>query len=259
MSHNKRLLLSTGLLIGALTSSNVYAVNCSTSYYCYRSMTPGPAPETSEVLARRTADANNRVAQANQRATPQRRTNTAPPQAAQPGMTLEQRRAEALRREQEQQRAVAERRRLAQQQEQQRLAQLQQQRAQQQRAQPQPAAAGNNAQAAERQRLIEAQRRAHQAEQARLATDRNAIRQAIINRRTQGQPAARPAAPAPRAPVAATSGNQNCTTIGRKIDELNRQAVVRSRERAYDEAQRLFRAVAQLKQEGKSNNCPGME
>ena len=31
-------------LVGALLASPVYAENCSISYYCYRSMTPGPAP-----------------------------------------------------------------------------------------------------------------------------------------------------------------------------------------------------------------------
>lgn len=31
-------------LVSALLASPVYAENCSISYYCYRSMTPGPAP-----------------------------------------------------------------------------------------------------------------------------------------------------------------------------------------------------------------------
>lgn len=31
-------------LVGALLASPVHAENCSISYYCYRSMTPGPAP-----------------------------------------------------------------------------------------------------------------------------------------------------------------------------------------------------------------------
>lgn len=36
--------LGVAALVSSLLASPVYAINCSLSYYCYRSMTPGPAP-----------------------------------------------------------------------------------------------------------------------------------------------------------------------------------------------------------------------
>lgn len=54
-----RLQISLGVtvLVSALLASPVYAENCSLSYYCYRSMTPGPAPVT-PVATRRPAPNN---------------------------------------------------------------------------------------------------------------------------------------------------------------------------------------------------------
>lgn len=42
-------------LVGALLASPVYAENCSISYYCYRSMTPGAAPIVTPVATSRPA------------------------------------------------------------------------------------------------------------------------------------------------------------------------------------------------------------
>jgi len=249
MSYNKILMLAAGLVVTALTSSNAYAVNCGISYYCYRSMTPGPAPEGSAILARRTAAASNRVSRVNsnnRRAQPAGANRT----AAAP-RTLQQRQAEARRREQQQQQQLAQRRRQAQQQEQQRLAQVrhqQQQRAAANRQQParsRPQATRPQPPANARQRLIAQQRAAHQAQQ-RAAQQRAAQQRAAAQRR-----------PAPAA-VLATNSQQSCQTIVRKITELNRQAVLRSREQKNAQAQRLFKAVEQLKKEATNKKCPGV-
>lgn len=241
MRYQKLAVLTGSLLVAAFASGNAWAVNCNISYFCYRSMTPGPAPETNQNLVRRTAAANNRVA-ANSRRAPQR-PGVRRPANTQAQPTPQQRAAEARRREQQQQREVAERRRRAQQQEQQRLAALRQR---QQQAQPQSRTQPpQNTEA--RQRLIEAQRRAHQTEQRRLAEQRRQ-QQA----RNTNQPAPRPvvATPAP--------AQQSCATISKKVTELNRQAVLHSKEKRYDQSQRLFKAVTQLKKEGKARNCPGI-
>ncbi|CAA6819229.1 MAG: Unknown protein [uncultured Thiotrichaceae bacterium] len=266
MSYNKILMLVAGLVVTALTSSNAYAVNCGISYYCYRSMTPGPAPEQgSAALARRTAAASNRlsrVASNNRRAQPAGANRAATPRAT--PRTLQQRQAEARRREQQQQQQLAARRRQAQQQEQQRLAQVRRQ--QQQRAaanRPQPTNA--------RERLIAQQRAAYQAQQ-RAAQQRTAQQRAAQQRATQQQAAAaqqrraqqqaaanRPAAPTPARPsVLTTASQQSCQTITQKITELNRQAVLRSKEGKNDQAQRLFKAVEQLKKEATGKQCPGV-
>lgn len=44
--------LGVTALVSALFASPVYATNCSLSYYCYRSMTPGPAPVTPVATSR---------------------------------------------------------------------------------------------------------------------------------------------------------------------------------------------------------------
>lgn len=270
MSYNKILMLAAGLVVTALTSSNAYAVNCGISYYCYRSMTPGPAPEQgSAALARRTAAASNglsRVTSNNRRAQPAGANRTTAPRAT--PRTLEQRQAESRRREQQQQQQLAARRLQVQQQERQRLAQVrrqQQQRAATNRTQP------TNA----RERLIAQQRAAYQAQQRtaqqrttqqrtaqqRAAQQRAAQQRAAQQRRAQQQQAVanRPATPAPTRPsVIATAQQQSCQTITRKITELNRQAVLRSKEGKNEQAQRLFKAVEQLKKEATGKKCPGI-
>lgn len=246
MRCNKVLMLATGILATVL-SSNAYAVNCGISYYCYRSMTPGPAPEGSAALARRTLAAANRVARVNsnnRRAQPVR---AATPARAAP-RTLQQRQAEARRREQEQQRQLAERRRQVQQQEQQRLAQVRRQ--QQQRA----AAAANRNRTQPtnaRDRLIAQQRAAY------LAQQRNNQRPATATPARPATPAQRPAPVRPSVLTASPGNQQTCQVIKKKVTELNRQAVLRSKEKKYDQAQRLFKAVEQLKREAKNNKCPG--
>ncbi|SKA82023.1 hypothetical protein SAMN02745130_02234 [Thiothrix eikelboomii] len=45
--------LGVTVLVSALFASPVYATNCSISYYCYRSMTPGPAPVVTPVATNR--------------------------------------------------------------------------------------------------------------------------------------------------------------------------------------------------------------
>ena len=57
-----RLQTSLGLtvLVSALVASPVYAENCSISYYCYRSMTPGAAPVTPIATSRPNPNASAR-------------------------------------------------------------------------------------------------------------------------------------------------------------------------------------------------------
>lgn len=246
MSYNKILMLAAGLVVTALTSSNAYAVNCGISYYCYRSMTPGEAPEQgSAALARRTAAASNRLTQVtsnNRRAQTAGATNAAAPGAT--PLTLEQRQAEARRRELQQQQQLAERRRQAQQQEQQRLAQVRRQQQQQTANRPQPTNA--------RERLIAQQRAAYLAQQ-RGQPAAAPTRRPVTPTPT---PARRPATPPARPSVLTTSSQQSCQTISQKITELNRQAVLRSKEGKNDQAQRLFKAVAQLQKEATRKKCP---
>ncbi len=217
MSYYKFLSLGAVLLFSSFASSHAYAVNCSISYYCYRSMTPGPASTASNnILVRRTTQASERVAAAARREQARRVDTNAgagqPPRVS-AAMTLQQRQAEARRREQQQQRELAQRRQRATQ---------------------------------EQQRLIAAQRRAYQ---QRLAQQRrNPVPGARVTT-SRTQPAVRPVVP---------SAAQSCAVINKKVAELNRQAVLRSKEKQYDQAQRLFKAVAQLKREGKVQSCPGM-
>ncbi len=268
MSYNKTLMLAAGLIITALTSSNAHAVNCSISYYCYRSMTPGPAPEQgSAALTRRTVAASNRLSRVssnNRRARPAGANRVATTRVAAP-RTLEQRQAEARRREQQQQRQLAARRRQAQQQEQQRLAQIR-------RQQQQRNAASSTRPANDRERLIAQQRAAYLAQQRasqqrtppaqqRTAQQQAAQQRAARQRQTQQQATtastSRPATTAPARPSILTSlpSQQSCQTIARKITELNRQAILRSKEGKSAQAQHLFKAVEQLKKEAAGKQC----
>lgn len=54
--------LGVTVLVSALFASPVYATNCSISYYCYRSMTPGPAPVTPVATSRPNPNGNLRPA-----------------------------------------------------------------------------------------------------------------------------------------------------------------------------------------------------
>ncbi|MEZ5536116.1 MAG: hypothetical protein R3F02_10875 [Thiolinea sp.] len=276
MSYNKPLMLATGVLLTALTSSNAYAVNCSISYYCYRSMTPGEAPEAgSQALARRTAAASNRVLAVsanNRRAQPATAGATQTTPAATP-RTLAERQAEAQRREQEQRQRVAEQRRRAQQLEQQRLAEVQRRRQQASQStnnRPAPAQAAGSSSASQpantnnsgnaRADLIAAQRNAYQAEQRRLAELRRRAQQGANRTNTPAAPN-RPATTVPARPSILTSASQaqqSCQDIERKITALNRQAVLRSQEKQYEQAQRLFKAVEQLQKEAGAKNCPDL-
>ncbi len=100
-------------LVGALLASPVYAENCSISYYCYRSMTPGPAPvapvaSTRPVPAGSTRPANLQQARpvttaptVNRPQTPVATVTTRPamPAPAQPAINqrlIEQQRAQTL-------------------------------------------------------------------------------------------------------------------------------------------------------------------
>lgn len=100
-------------LVGALLASPVYAENCSISYYCYRSMTPGPAPvapvaTTRPVPAGSTRPANLQQARpvtstttVNRPQTPVATVTTRPamPAPAQPAINqrlIEQQRAQTL-------------------------------------------------------------------------------------------------------------------------------------------------------------------
>lgn len=100
-------------LVGALLASPVYAENCSISYYCYRSMTPGPAPvapvaTTRPVPAGSTRPANlqqarpvTSTATVNRPQTPVATVTTRPamPAPAQPAINqrlIEQQRAQTL-------------------------------------------------------------------------------------------------------------------------------------------------------------------
>lgn len=100
-------------LVGALLASPVYAENCSISYYCYRSMTPGPAPvapvaTTRPVPAGSTRPANlqqarpvTSTATVNRSRTPAATVTTRPamPAPAQPAINqrlIEQQRAQTL-------------------------------------------------------------------------------------------------------------------------------------------------------------------
>ncbi len=237
MSHKKALMLATGVLVTALTGSNAHAVNCSISYYCYRSMTPGPAPESSQALTRRTVAASNRVARvtANNRRAPVT-TRPAATRNATP-RTQEQRQAEARRREQQQQQRLAAQRRRAQQLEQQRQAELQHRRRQAQQAANRTQ---NTPPANDRERLIAAQRNAYQAEQRRLAAQRR--QQATTDNRPTSSPS-----------------QQSCQSIEKKITELNRQAILHSRNQQRAQAQRLFKAVEQLKKEAQTKKCPNIK
>ncbi len=252
MSHKKALMLATGVLVTALTGSNAHAVNCSISYYCYRSMTPGPAPESSQALTRRTVAAANRVARvtANNRRAPVT-TQPATNRNATP-RTQEQRQAEARRREQQQQQRLAAQRRRAQQLEQQRQAELQRRRQQAQQAANRTQ--NNPPPANDRERLIAAQRNAYQAEQRRqqAATD---------NRPTSTipSPAQTPARPSILTSISQLSpSQQSCQSIEKKITELNRQAILHSRNQQRTQAQRLFKAVEQLKKEAQAKKCPNI-
>lgn len=54
--------LGVTVLVSALFASPVYATNCSISYYCYRSMTPGPAPVIPVATSRPNPNGNLRPA-----------------------------------------------------------------------------------------------------------------------------------------------------------------------------------------------------
>ncbi len=219
---------SASLLLISVMSSPAHAVNCSLSYYCYRSMTPGPAPETSTTPATpvrvRTAPNGDRLV--TRPRTPRNRPNASANQNEQQRLAAERRAQQ--QREQQQRLETQRRARLEQQREQQRLAA--ERRAQQQREQQQRLEAQRRAQL-EQQRQ-EAQRRAqseqqrtpqnnHRAtptvnpptaavnrtpstEEQRLAAERRALQQAMRERnRNQAQ-----ATPQPTTPTPPASNNQ---------------------------------------------------
>lgn len=86
-------------LVSALLASPVYAENCSISYYCYRSMTPGAAPVEPVATSRPNPNGNarpNNLQQARPVANQVVRPQTAPPQTTSAQRLAEQQRAQSL-------------------------------------------------------------------------------------------------------------------------------------------------------------------
>ena len=248
MRFKQSVALSASVLIGALAASPVYAVNCSISYYCYRSMTPGPAPAEPVVRPRAnvpTANGDRLVRRPNAPAAV-----PASPANNQPQLTAEQRRAQQ---QAEQQRLAAQRRaqQQAQQQAQQRAQQqrLAAQRAQQQRAQQQRTVTP----------AVATQANNQQAEQQRLAAERRAAEQLLAQRRAAQQAAtqrnATAAAPAPAVPAATP---QSCSTLTLKVRELERQATIYARTKEQKKSQRMFQLAATMRKDAEKQSCPAI-
>ncbi len=110
-----RLQTSLGVtaLVSALFASPVYATNCSISYYCYRSMTPGPAPVIPVATSRPNPNGSTRPANLQQPRPVNAQAvrppiNPAPPQTSPALSTAAQRLAEQQRAQ-----TLADQRRLA--------------------------------------------------------------------------------------------------------------------------------------------------
>ncbi|HPE62148.1 MAG TPA: hypothetical protein PLB10_17590, partial [Thiolinea sp.] len=104
------------------------------------------------------------------------------------------------------------------------------------------------------QRQVAAERERQRQEQQRRQQQRAA---AAANTRPATNPVER-TIPTRFTPDNIERTTESCDVLKRKIQELNRQAVLESQSQSRDAAVRLFRVVAQLTSEGKKQNCPGM-
>ena len=244
MRFKQSFLPAAGLMVAAslLSGNALAATNCSISYYCYQTMTPDK-----EAQARQVALNRRILARSSQ---PVQRQNNPQPTAAR---VARQQPNQAQTQQQQQQLA----RQRAEQQRQQQLArqraeqQRQQQLARQRAAQAANPSAGTVTPA---QRQVAAERERQRQEQQRRQQQRAA---AAANTRPATNPVER-TIPTRFTPDNIERTTESCDVLKRKIQELNRQAVLESQSQSRDAAVRLFRVVAQLTSEGKKQNCPGM-
>ncbi|HPQ95783.1 MAG: hypothetical protein KDI44_15885 [Thiothrix sp.] len=235
MRFNQSLLPAVGLVAASLLSGNALAANCSISYYCYQTMTPDKETQARQVeLNRRILSRSSQQVQRqnNPQPTATRVARQQPAQATQ----AQQQRLARQRAEQQRQQQLARQRA-----EQQRQQQLARQRAEQPRTTTPPA---NPISQAQRQAAMERARRQQQAaaSASRQPTARE-VERTIPTRFT---------------PDNIERTTESCDVLKRKIQELNRQAVLESQNQSRDAAVRLFRVVAQLTSEGKKQNCSGL-
>lgn len=210
--------LGVTVLVSALFASPVYATNCSISYYCYRSMTPGPAPVTPVATSRPNPNGSARPANLQQprpvnAQTVRPQLNPTPPQTAPALSTAAQRLAE-------QQRAQT----LA---DQRRLAALRQNQSNSSSSSSRVAPAPPQTPA----RVIP-------------APPQTPIRQTPARTST-------PANAAGFRPV----DNQSCNTLALKIKVLESQATSQARNQQQAKAQELFKIAEDLRKQAKTKAC----
>lgn len=242
MRFNRPLILGC-LLVGLFAQSQAQAVDCSVSYYCYRSMTPGPAPrETTNTPA------PNRIQTTNTGDRIIERPGSGPSTAA--TQPQSQPTNHQLTAEQRQRQQAEEQRRRQQQLEQQRQQQIAAQQRQQQQAQEQQRRQQQLEQ--QRQQQIAAQQRQQQAQeqqrrQQQTEAQRRQQQQTEEQRRQQEQQRL--------AQQLRTDSNQSCENLNMRIAEIERQAIINARDRQHDQSRRLFAAVADMREQAKRQNC----
>ncbi|HPY41835.1 MAG TPA: hypothetical protein PLM98_15030, partial [Thiolinea sp.] len=209
--------LGVTALVSALLASPVYAENCSISYYCYRSMTPGPAPVEPVATSRPNPNGTrpNNLQQPRPVNNPTLRLGTQA-RTTPANQTVDQRLAAQQRAQ-----TLADQRRLA---------------TTSSSTVPAPSRTASSTVA---ERLAAQQRAQTLADQQRLAAQRNSGNDRVIPSQTRPAP--------PMTTVFHPIETQSCGTLALKIKVLESQATGYARSQQATKAQSLFKTAEALR------------
>ena len=225
--------LGLTLFTSFVLANTAYAENCGISYYCYRSMTPGPAPVEPIATSRPIPAGSTRPTNLQQARPVPAQATRIPTTTTRPASPIPAN-----------QRLIAQQRAQTQA-DQQRLAN------QQRRTINPPATTTRTPNNAELERLAAQQRAQTLADQQRLA---NLRRNTSTTERTQSST---PVAPrvSTSTPTTRVNSTQSCSTLALKIKVLESQATSYARSQQTSKAQSLFKTADELRKEAQAQKC----